>query len=581
MEECSDQNTERMETESIFLSSDDDNSDSDVDSEMSGTCDNDKGDVDESGDKSNTKRDTKSIAESNEMQIKEIVDKLIKSSEAPEEDLSTQILNYLCDFDWKGKLSESDVKNLEPIYNKICNEIATLPQISEILQLSMPYEEKCDIIEKILILYNAEPNTFEFLNLKRHLNKAIEKYRNFCISDTDYEKYKSIEESLITTEQKYKPLKYKIFDADLSLSNKSYLYQRYKYFSTLENTNSEYSKLHEWMEIAINIPNKMKPMHISANDTSYKINKYLWNVKELLDQEIYGLDMVKEQILFLLNNRITNNNAKGLSFALCGPPGTAKTSIIHTLSKAIELPFSQINLGGAKDVSYLCGHSYTYEGAVPGVIAQSLISLKYKNGIIYFDEFDKISNTPQGTEISRMLLHITDFTQNDKFHDRYVSNGIDIDLSNIWFIYSLNDKNLLDKTLSDRIPIITIDGYNKKEKFQITKTYIIPKALVNIGLMKKHIIFTDESIKYIIEIADRDSAKKTGVRQIKHLIDAILMKVNMLKTVSSRRGKKYKLKLSFSIPNFKLPMTITKELIDSLNINTNIEDNLSYKNMYI
>jgi ATP-dependent Lon protease len=513
---------------------------------------------------------------------KEIIAEMIY--EMDEEDLSTQVHNYLKEFNWKHDLTEEDIQILEPLYDKICVDISTMPKISDILKLSIPYEEKCNIIEKILILNNAQPNTFEFLQLRHQLNKTVEKYKKFNMTEEQYKEYREIENKLICSEKKIKPLKYHILDADIPISNKIFLYERYRYFSTLDTSNSEYNKLRQWIDVALNIPTKLQPMKILSTDTSYKINKYLYNIRRMLDDEIYGMESVKEKILFLLNNRITNNNSKGLSFALCGPPGTAKTSIIHVLSKAIELPSFQINLGGAKDVSFLSGYGYTYEGSAPGVIVQALLSLKYKNGIIYFDEFDKISNTLHGTEISRMLLHITDFTQNDKFHDRYLSNSIDIDLSNIWFIYSLNDKEMLDRTLSDRIPIIMVDGYTKKEKFKIAQDYIIPKSLCNVSLNRNNIIFTDAAIEYIIDIAEKTekSKHKSGVRQVKHLIDNILMKVNMLKTInSSKKNSKFKLKLSFDLPNFSLPLIVSREVIDLLKVDNSEEESISYQNMYM
>jgi ATP-dependent Lon protease len=577
---------ESTESESEFEDNAEDNAaDESNESEPEDNAE-DESNEDNPEDKPKPKNKRKRV-KNNDEQLQSIIAQMMQDLES-DEDLSTQILKYLQELNWKNNLSDEDAKNLQPMYDKICEEISIMPKISDILKLSMPYEEKCDIVEKILILYNAQPNTFEFLQLKRHLNKLVEKYRNFSISDLDYEKYKRIEDSLTISEQKYKPLKYKILDADMSDVNKAYLYQRYKYFSTLESSNSEYNKLKQWIDLALSLPNQMKIMKISASDTSYKINKYLWTVKNMLDKEIFGLDMVKEKILFLLNNRITNNKSKGLSFALCGLPGTGKTSIIQCLSKAIDLPFFQINLGGAKDVSFLSGHGYTYEGAVPGVMVQALTTLKYTNGIIYFDEFDKISNTLHGTEISRMLLHITDFSQNDKFHDRYLSSGIDIDLSNIWFIYSLNDKALLDKTLSDRIPIIEVPGYNKKEKFHIVQHYIIPKILDNIGLRAKDIIFTDDALKYLIDIADMSdnpvsgSELGSGVRTAKHLLENLLMKINLLKTVNGyKNNPKYKLNLSYEIKNFKLPLTITKQTVDDLKIYTDYRENLSYRHMYI
>jgi ATP-dependent Lon protease len=207
--------------------------------------------------------------------IQSIVAEMMEEND-PKDDLSEQILNYLRDFNWKKNLTNSEIKILEPLYDKICGDISKIPKIDSILALPMPYEEKCDTIEKILILYNAQPNTFEFLQLKRHLNKTIEKYKLFSMSNPDYERYKKIEETLTESEREFKPLKYQILDTNMSETNKAYIYQRYKYFSTLDNSNSEYNKLKQWLDTALNLPNEIKPISIVSDGTGYEVNKYLW-----------------------------------------------------------------------------------------------------------------------------------------------------------------------------------------------------------------------------------------------------------------------------------------------------------------
>jgi ATP-dependent Lon protease len=507
-------------------------------------------------------------------------------------DISKQIKTQMNSLNWKMNLDDKEIQHYQSIYDKICDEISTTPKIIDILRLSIPYNEKCEIIEQILILHNAQPNTFEFLQLKRHLNKMIKKYKHFILSDEEHARYEKIEESLVCDSSVNKPLKYQILDADMSLPNKSYLYQRYKYYLSIDSSNFEHGKLRYWIDTVLKLPTKIKQMSISASDEYTAINRYLYEVKKALDQDIFGLNNVKEKILFLLNNRISNNRSTGLSFALCGPPGTAKTSIIRCLSRVIELPYFQINLGGARDSSFLCGHSFTYEGSMPGVIVQALNFMKFKNGIIYFDEIDKVSTNVHGSEISRMLLHITDFSQNDKYHDRYLSEGIDIDLSNIWFIYSLNNKDLLDTTLADRIPIIMIDGYDRKEKMEIVEKFLIPKSIKNIGLGADDVTFSQEAITYLIEMADKDTppenfnGDRSGVRQVEHLIDNILMKINLLKTTACASDdqaptESQKIELSFAVPNFKLPVVVTKRVIESLKIPQDSKENISYKHMYI
>jgi len=496
--------------------------------------------------------------------------------------LSEQILKSLQQIDWILNLTEDEVGQYRGIYEKICNVIATVPNIGDVLRLHIPDEEKADIIEKIIILNNTQPNTPEFLQLKRHLNSTIELSRKITLSQEEYDRYRTIEAGLTFDSHVDKPIKYQIFDLDVEKKVKSYIYQRYQYFNTLDASHSEYNKLRQWLDCALRLPDALHPSRITAESSPDEINKYLWDVLQLLNAEVFGLDSVKERIISLLNNRITNQRAKNMSFALCGPPGTAKTSIVRALAQAVDLPFYQINLGGAKDSSFFHGHGYTYEGAMPGAIAQALIAMKAKNGIIYFDEFDKISQTPNGADISNALLHITDMSQNDRFHDRYLSNNIDIDLSNIWFIYSLNDRSMVDKTLIDRITIIPVEGYTIDERIQIAEMHLIPKALANICISAGDVQFSQDSIRYLIEIADgHDVASKRGVRNLKHIIERLLTKLNLLRTVSRcAPADSTAIRLSFIVPGFSLPIAITRDVIDALKMRDDDSDHNSYWRMY-
>ena len=489
--------------------------------------------------------------------------------------LSDQILTYIKKIDWN---IQNDNKKL---YNNICKDIASIPDPSTVLKLSISYEEKCELIEKIVLLNNISPMTVEFFDLKKIINNNIKNYTSFTTTNEELERYKNIEKSLSTfaiIDEKNKPLEHQILDLDINTYDKSLIYNRYKSLLASESINSQSgNKLKKWVECMINIPTQIKPM--LTDYSSYEKNKYLYNVKKLLDIEIYGLEIAKERILFLLNNRLTNTNVRGLNFALSGPPGVAKTSLIQVLAKSVSLPFFQINSAGMKDSAFLFGHNFTYEGSMPGIIVQALHSMKYKNGIIYFDEFDKISTTDHGLEISRALLHITDASQNDKFHDHYVGEQFDIDLSNIWFIYSLNDKLLIEPTLRDRISIIEIEGYTDKEKKIIATKYLLPKAMNNIGIPVDTITFDDISLDYLIKITNSQNNTKSGVRQLKHLIEEILMKINFLRTIHDSQSDENKFNISFNIKNFKLPLIITKKIINDLNI-APISNNLCHLTMY-
>ena len=199
------------------------------------------------------------------------------------------------------------------------------------------------------------------------------------------------------------------------------------------------------------------------------------NAKNILDKAVYGMEDAKMQILQVLGQLISNPSSVGTAIALKGPPGTGKTTLIKEgVSKILERPFAFLALGGATDSSFLEGHSYTYEGSVWGKVVDILITSKCMNPIIYFDELDKISETPKGEEITGILTHLTDTTQNDKFHDKYFSN-IDFNLSKILFIFSYNDEKKVNPILKDRMYRIETKGYDKKQKVIIARDYLIDK----------------------------------------------------------------------------------------------------------
>jgi ATP-dependent Lon protease len=474
---------------------------------------------------------------------------------------------------WKDNLPPREIKKLDAQYKNICEIITKMPTIQELLKINMPLKSKCNLMEKLIILENVQPQTFEHLNLKTSINEELQKYKKSNLDENIYSKYTTIENKLENVDYVDIPIKYRVLGSNLKFANKVVLYNKFKYFSNLSDNSSEHPKLLNWLETILNLPTEVKPLSINLTDGNKHINKFLYGIKEKLDKEIYGMTKVKEQILFVLNSMIANPNSKGIGMALVGPQGVGKTELANVIAKAIDIPFVPIPLGGARDSSFLDGHSYTYEGSRPGTIVESIIKMKQLNGILFFDELDKISQTHHGEEISKLLLHITDSTQNSEFKDKYLGNEISIDLSNIWFIYSLNYIDVLDKTLRDRIPIINVDGYSKKEKIQIAKRHLIPNGLRNIGIKTEDISFTDEAIAYIIEKSDtvynqetKSTTGKSGVRQLKHLISDTLLKINMIKNCILEDGSYGDLTLSYNIQNFKLPFIISKEHIENLNV---------------
>ena len=178
------------------------------------------------------------------------------------------------------------------------------------------------------------------------------------------------------------------------------------------------------------------------------------------------------------------------------------------------------------------------------------------NPVIYFDELDKISDTPKGEEIVGILTHLTDTTQNDKFHDKYFSN-IDFNLSKAMFIFSYNDENKVNPILKDRMYRIKTDGYKNKQKCVIANDYLIPKIQKNVNFEKDQIIIPDETITYI---CDNLTDKEKGVRNLKRCLEIIYTKLNLyrlMKEGSTLFDKQETLKVEF-------PFTVTKDIVDKL-----------------
>ena len=310
---------------------------------------------------------------------------------------------------------------------------------------------------------------------------------------------------------------------------------------------SESEKIKVWVDHVLRIPfGKSNPIPVNLNSQKSDITKYLNQVKNKLDESVFGLEEPKRELLNYIVQRITNPNAPGVIFALSGPPGTGKTTLIKDgFSKALGRPFGFIPLGGAKDSSFLKGHSYTYIGSVPGKIVEILQNTKSMDPIIVFDELDKVSEN--NADIIGSLMHIIDASQNSHFTDRYLG-GIEIDLSRVTFIFSFNDADKIDKTLLDRIKVLNIKEYSNQDKIQITLTYLLPKLLKEIGLSATDIVWPEEVIQYLI-----DKIKEQGVRKLEQAIRTILSKINTAKFVPIKELK-----------NIKFPFKLTTKLVSML-----------------
>jgi ATP-dependent Lon protease len=279
--------------------------------------------------------------------------------------------------------------------------------------------------------------------------------------------------------------------------------------------------------------------------------------QKTLDDAVFGLNDAKMQIMQMLGQLITNPKSIGTAIAIHGPAGTGKTTLVKEgISKILNRPFAFIALGGATDSSFLEGHGYTYEGSIWGKIVQILIDSKCMNPVIYFDELDKISDTPKGEEITGILTHLTDTSQNSQFHDKYFTE-IDFDLSKCLFIFSYNDESKVNSILKDRMYRIQTKGYNQKQKTIIANNHLLPKIREQVRFTSDEITITNESLHYIIE---NHCNKEDGVRNLKRCFEIIYTKLNLYRLMrpgSNLFEEDMSLKVEF-------PFVVTRDIVEKL-----------------
>jgi len=355
-----------------------------------------------------------------------------------------------------------------------------------------------------------------------------------------------------------KPYRLQLLDSDMPACYQATALKKINVLNYMDPGSGEYYKIKQWVDAFMSIPfGKTKQLPLTMDDGIEKCNAFMENAKKVLDECVYGLDDAKMQILQLVGNWISNPNSIGTAIAIKGPPGTGKTTLIKEgISKILQRPFAFLALGGATDSSFLEGHGYTYEGSTWGKIVNILIQSKCMNPVIYFDELDKISETPKGEEITGILTHLTDTTQNNCFHDKYFAN-MDFDLSKSLFIFSYNDESKVNPILKDRMYRIHTAGYVSKEKITIAKKYLIPKIEKNVNFKSEDITITDEAL---IKIIDGFTDKEKGVRNLKRCLEIIYTKLNLyrlMKPDSKLFEKENTIKVTF-------PFTVTAEVINKL-----------------
>lgn len=380
--------------------------------------------------------------------------------------------------------------------------------------------------------------------------------------------------SNLMTDEGDVPYKFKVLQLPVSDYTKSIVLKKLDALAEMNMDTGGAYKLRTWVDGFLRIPfGKTIPLPVKFEDGVEKCTDFMVKSRQAMNKYIYGMNGAKTQIMQVISQWIVNPSSVGNVIALQGPMGVGKTSFARNgIAEVLQRPFGFFTLGGASDISNFVGHSYTYEGSTWGRIADTVMQCGVMNPVLYFDELDKVSTTPQGEEIISMMIHLTDRSQNTEFHDRYFA-GIDFDMSHCLFVFSFNDIEKVHPILRDRMTIIECGGYNEKDKYEILKNYTWPQILERLRFNKDDVILEDLAIKYMI---NEYSDKEAGVRNLIRSVETMMTRLNMLRVSNHESMKEYPFYM-----NVSFPLKITPSIIQTLlKDTTKKKEDETWKMMY-
>jgi len=456
----------------------------------------------------------------------------VKSFDAEPE--SEEIKHYLLTLKKQFQEYVKLTKKATPEVLNTVNAIDSVARLTDTLvgHLSIDIGQKQEILETQSLSDRAN-KILEHLDSQLDLSKVEKKIRGRVKnqmekSQKEYylnEQMKALKKELgeMDEAEEADALESKIMESGMSKEAQEKALSELQKYKMMSPMSAEASVVRGYIDWMLNIPWKKKS----------KIRTDLTKASDVLEEDHYGLEEVKERILEYLAVQKRVKKLKGPVLCLVGPPGVGKTSLGESIARATNRKFVRMSLGGVRDEAEIRGHRRTYIGSMPGRIIQKLSKSEVKNPLFLLDEIDKMGMDFRGDPASA-LLEVLDPEQNHTFNDHYLE--VDYDLSDIMFVCTANSMNI-PPALLDRMEIITLPGYTEDEKVNIASKYLIEKQKKNNGLKEKELNITQNSIKDLIRYFTREA----GVRSLEREIAKICRKV-VKKNADSKKPKNISIK---------------------------------------
>lgn len=420
-------------------------------------------------------------------------------------DLSIKIAQYTANIPPEASFAVKNIENSTFLINFICsNTDLEVQEKQKLLEIDNLLERGMEAISYLV-------REVQLLELKKDIQKKVKtdidkQQREYML----HQQMKTIQDELggSPVEKEIKDLKEKGSHKLWNDQVKQYFEKEVDKLSRLNPAAGEYSVQYSYCQTLLELP---------WNEVT-EDNFDLEHARQVLDEDHFGLEKVKERILEHLAVLKLKNDLKSPILCLYGPPGVGKTSLGKSIARALGRKYIRMSLGGLHDESEIRGHRRTYIGAMPGRIIQNIRKAKSSNPVFVLDEIDKVSKQFHGDPASA-LLEVLDPEQNGEFHDNYVD--LDYDLSKVLFVATANTLSTIAPPLRDRLELIEVSGYLVEEKIEIAKRHLIPKQLENHGVTADQLTIPDETISHIIEHYTRES----GVRELDKKMAKIIRRV--------------------------------------------------------